>query len=213
MVDGLSHGPCRRHRDELGLHAPAGRVFRIAQAARQRDPLGRRQLLQNLGLLVLRQILEDGHRIVGIELAHAFGHGFGRQLFEDFLAHGVVDLGQRRKIEVVPHQLDQAGTQLRVERLDQIADVGLVQIADQFAQRCRVAGGDRLRDALDVVLAHRPVLPAQRDGSRRHGHVFFLAHAEPGRDRALPQMMKRMWGLVRSVSWAGNRERPLAVCV
>ena len=29
------------HRDELGLHAPAGRVFRIVEAARQRDPLGR----------------------------------------------------------------------------------------------------------------------------------------------------------------------------
>ena len=179
MVDGLPDRPRWRHRDELGLHAPAGRVFRIVQAARQRDSLGRRKLLQDFGLLVLRQILQDGDRIVGIELAHAFGDGLGRQLFEDFLADGIVDLGQRREVEVVPHEPDQAGAQLRLERLDQVADIGLVQVADQLAQRRGIRRRDRLRDALDKVLAHRPVLPAQRRGIGRHGHVLFLEHAEP----------------------------------
>jgi hypothetical protein len=48
-------------------------------------------------------------------------------------ADGIFDLGQRREIEVASHQLDQLGTQLRLERLDQIANVGLVQIAEEFA--------------------------------------------------------------------------------
>ena len=70
-------------------------------------------------------------RVVGIELAHALGDGLRRQLLEDFLADGVVDLGQRREVEVAPHQLDQARAQFRVERLDHGADIGLVQVADQ----------------------------------------------------------------------------------
>ena len=133
MVDSAPDRPCRRHGDELGLHAPTGGVFRIEQAARQRDALGRRKPLENFGLLVLRQIREDGHGIVGIELAHAFGHRPGRQFCEDLFTDGIFDLGQRREIEVLSHQPDQRGTQLRLERLDQIADVSLVQIAQEFA--------------------------------------------------------------------------------
>ena len=64
--------------------------------------LGRRQLVEDFRLLVLRQVLEDDDGVVGIELAHAFGHGLGRQLLEDLLADRVVDLGQRGEIEVRP---------------------------------------------------------------------------------------------------------------
>src|SRR5215813_11367135 len=177
MVDRAPDGPYWRNGYELGLHAPTGGVFRVEQAARERDALKRRELLQNLGLLVLRQVRQDGHRIVGFELAHAFGHRLGRQLFENLFADGVVDLGQRRKIEVVAHQLDQLGTQLRLERLDQIADVSLVQIADEFAQRRGILRRDRLRNALDKVGAHRSFLIAQRDRGR--SHFLFLEHLRP----------------------------------
>ena len=98
-----------RHRDELGLHAPAGRIFRVVQAALQRDALGRRQLLEDLGLVVLRQVFEDVDRVVGIEVAHALGDGLGRQLLEDFLADRVVDLGQRREVERAPSARSGAG--------------------------------------------------------------------------------------------------------
>ena len=40
VVDGLADGPARRHRDELRLHAPAGGILRIVEAASQRDALG-----------------------------------------------------------------------------------------------------------------------------------------------------------------------------
>ena len=60
-----------------------------------------------------------------------------------------------------------------------VADVGLVQIADQLAQHRGILGVDRLGDPLDVVLAYRSVLPAQRDGSRCRGHVLVVEHAEP----------------------------------
>ena len=121
-------------RDELVLHPPAGGVLRVVEAALERDALDRRQLFEDFGLLLFRQVLQDGDGVVGIELAHAFGDGLGRQLFEDFLADGVVDLGQRREVEVGAHQLDQARAQFRIERLDQRADVGLMQVADELAQ-------------------------------------------------------------------------------
>ncbi len=134
VIDGLSDRPGGRHRDELGLHAPTGGIFRIQQAARQRDAFTQRKLLQDFCLLVLRQVLQNGHRVIGVESAHAFGNRFGRQLLEDFVADGVVDFGQSREIEGVSHQLDQSRTKLRIECLDHIADVRLVQVGDQFTQ-------------------------------------------------------------------------------
>ncbi len=163
----------RLDRDELGLHAPAGRVFRIVEAAGERDALERRQLLEDLGLLVLRQVFEDRDRVVGIELAHALGDRFGRQLVEDLLADRIVDLGQRGEVEVAPHQLDQARSQLRIERLDDVADVGFVQVADQRQHRRPISSLDGLAHALHELLAQRSVVLAQFDGWPSHGHVFY----------------------------------------
>ena len=82
--------------------------FRVIQAARQRDALQRRQLFEILRLLVLGEVFENGHRIVGFNVAHAFGDGLRRQLVENFLAHRVVYFGERGEIEVDAEQLDQA---------------------------------------------------------------------------------------------------------
>ena len=114
------------------------------QAARRARPRsGGGSCCKDFGLLLLGQVLEDRHRVVGFEIAHAFGHGLGRQLLEDFLAHRVVDLGQRGEVEVDAQQFDQARALLRLERLDQVAEVGFVQVADQLAQRAGVGRRDR----------------------------------------------------------------------
>ena len=135
------------------------------------------ELIEDFGLLLLRQVLENSDGVVGIELAHAFGDGLRRQLLEDFLADGVVDLGQCGEVEVRAHQRDQARAQRRVERLDDGAGVGLVQLADQFAQRRGVAGIERLDDLLDIVGAQVPVVVARGNGGQRRGHVFLVEHA------------------------------------
>ena len=198
VVDGLADGPERRHRDELGLHPPAGGVFRIVQAALERGALGRRQLLEDVGLLVLRQVLQDVDGVVGIELADALGDGLGRQLLEDLLAHRVVDLGERGEVERAAHQLDQARAQLRIERLEEIADVGLVQFADQLGQRSGVAGVDRGDHPLDEVPPQRAVVIAKRRRFRLgRGAVLFIEHAEPrgrvvaGKTPVLRRAMRR----------------------
>ena len=179
VVDGLADRPIRPDGDELVLHPPAGGIFRIVQAAPERDALDRRQLFEDLGLILLRQVLQNGDGVVGIELTHALGDGFGRKLFEDLFADGVVDLGQRREVEIGAHQRDQARAQVRIERLENGAGIGLMQFADQLAQQRRVAGLQRPDDLLDIVRAQVSVRVARRNGGQRHGHVFVVEHAGP----------------------------------
>ena len=151
---------------------------------RELDAIARRHLLEDLGLVLLRQVFEDVDRVVGIEIAHALRDGPGLEFLEDLLAHRVVDFGQRREVEVLAHQLDQLRAQLGIERLDQVAGVGLVQLADQRAQQPRVAPRDRLGDGLDEFGADRAFCVAQRRPrgafgvmGRRLGHVFLVDHA------------------------------------
>jgi hypothetical protein len=66
----------------------------------ERAALGRRQLLEDFGLL-FRAGLRDVGGVVGIEIADALGDRW-RQLFEDFLADRVVDLGERGEVELAP---------------------------------------------------------------------------------------------------------------
>ena len=178
VVDGVADGPGRRHRDELGLHAPAGGVLRIVQDALERDALGRRQLLQDLGLLLLRQVFENVGGVVGIELAHALGDGLGRQLLEDFLADRVVDLGQRGEVELAAHQLDEARAQFRIERLDQVAGVGLVQFAGQRPRAPPASLASRSPRARDRGIRRGSRRPRRGTARRRRcGHVLLVEHA------------------------------------
>ena len=135
-------------------------ILRIVEAARQRDAFGLRQLLENLGLLFLRQILEDRHRVVGFEIAHAFRDLVRRQLVEDFLAHRVVDFGERAEVEVDAEQFDQARALVGIERLQHGALIGFVQIADQRAQGLHVGGLDGAHDLLDELHTDGAILPA-----------------------------------------------------
>jgi hypothetical protein len=83
------------------------------------------------------------------------------------------------------NQLDQLRAQLGIERLDQVADVGLVQIADQRAQQPGIAPVDRLGYLRDVVGPDGALFVAQRHAGAlgRVGqillveHVFFVEHA------------------------------------
>jgi len=180
VVDRLADVPIRRHGDELGLHPPAGGILRIFESPCDRNPLGRRDLIENLGTFFFRQVLEDGHRVIGLHLADAFCHRLRRQLFEDFLADRIVDFGERGEIEVDAQQFDQPRPLLRLQRLDKVAHVGLVQAADQRAQARRIPGFDHARYTFDKGLADGAVLVARQLRSFGLAVFFFLIeHSEP----------------------------------
>ena len=86
----------------------------------------------------------------------------GSQFVEDFLAHRVVDFGQRGEIEIDAEQFDQARALVGVERFQQRAEVGFVQVADQNAQRRHVDGLDGARSLGDKIGADGAIFVAQR---------------------------------------------------
>ena len=137
-------------------------LFGILQAAGERGTVGLRQLLKDLCLLVFRQVLEDRNGVVGFELADALCHRLRGQLLEDLVAHRVVDLGQRGEVEVDAEQRDKARALLLLQRLDQRAHIGFMQVADQPSQTGCVVRVDPARDALDESLADRAVLVARQ---------------------------------------------------
>ena len=188
VVDRLPDGQIRRHRDELGLHPPAGGIFRIISRLRSSATRSvQRQLLEDLLLLLLVEGFEQLDRVVGFELADALGDGLRRQLLEDLLAHALVDFVQRGEVEIGAGQLDQADAVVGLERLDQIAEIGLVQLGDAGAQRGAVAGLDRMGNLLDefvtnfaVFIAHRDVVE-YRSSRRTRQPVHMFIHGAPRR--------------------------------
>ena len=180
IVDGVPDRPGGRHGNQLGLHAPAGRILRIIEASGERHPLGRRQLVEDLGLILLVEILQQIDGIVGIEFANAFGHRFRRQLLQNIFPHGIVDFDQGGEVEVGAQEFDQGRPQVGVEGFDEFAQIGFVQVADHVAQERGVGGGDRLGDAIDEIRAQIAVLVARRQAMRnggRLGHVLCVEHA------------------------------------
>ena len=178
MVDRVADRPFGRHRDEFGLHAAAGRAFRIQQDAFERAALLCRQLLEHFDLFFLGQVFKNVGRVIGIEVANALGDGFRLQLFENFFADGVIDLGQRREVEFAAQQFDKARPRVGIERFDQIAGVGFVQLAGKRLERHGVAPLDGGRNLLDDFGADRTFVVAKLNGGRL-GDVLFIEHAVP----------------------------------
>ena len=146
-------------------------ILGVIEAAGERDALGLRQLLENLGALFFGQILEDRHRVVGFDLAHALGDGSRLQFFENFLAHLVVDFGKSGKVEVDAEQFDQARAHFRFERPDHGAEIGFVQTADQPPQRLDVAGLDGCGHAAEITLADGAVVVARQCSDFSFSHA------------------------------------------
>ena len=189
VVDRLPHGPVRRHRDVFGLHAAAGGVFRIQQAALQRVALGRRQLFQDLFLVLFVEAFEQFDSVVGFQFANAFGNRLRLEFLKDFLADGVIDLVQRREVEIRAGQFNQVDAVGGLKRTDQVAEIGLVQFRDDFAQPRRFGGPDGARHLFDKLLADLAVFIPHLEmiehgaGARFGGlgHVDILGHAAPRR--------------------------------
>ena len=74
VVDRLANRPERRHRDELGLHAAAGRFLGIFERPAQQDAVVERQAVENLFLIRLLHVLENVDGIVGIEVLNGLGN-------------------------------------------------------------------------------------------------------------------------------------------
>jgi hypothetical protein len=181
VVDRLPGRPFRRHRDELGLHPPAGGIFRIFEAALERIALGWRQLIEDFFLVLLVEALEQFDGVIGFQFANALRDRFGFEFPEDFLADGVIDLVQRREVEIGAGQLNEADAVVRFERRDQIAEIGLMEFRNHLAQERLIGGTNRARDRVDEFAANFAVFGAHRQavehGDGGLGSVQVFGHA------------------------------------
>ncbi len=130
---------------EFGLHPPAGGIFRVIEAAGQRQPFLGRQMTENFRAFVARHILENRDCVIGLDVLDAFGHGLRAQFVENFLAYCVVDFGQCREVEIDAEQFDQTRPLVGLKRFQERAEIGFVQVADQNAQLRYIDGLDRAR--------------------------------------------------------------------
>ena len=189
IVDRLPHRPERWHGNEIGLHDAAGGVLRIFEAAFQRGALERRQLGEDVRLLFLVEVLDDIDRFVGIELLKRLRHLFGGHHFEHLVAHRLVELRQRRGIEVGPERGDQRAALFGAEQLDEIGEVGRVQRKRQLSYARRVAIVDRSGDGVQELRADSTLFVAQFDLARGvlHGLSDRQGLASNGKGRGDPR--------------------------
>ena len=98
----------------------------------------RGQRVEHFRLLFGLQRVENGDRVVAFEIAHRLGERLDRQLLEDLLARRLADLGQRGEVELLAHQRDELLARVVIEKLEQRAEIRLVQRADPGARRLGV---------------------------------------------------------------------------
>ena len=146
VVDRLADRPERRHGDELRLHAPSGGLFGIIERATQPDAFGEGQLRQDLFLVGLVEILENVDRVVRIEFLDRLRDLRIGHRIDDLHADRLVDLGQRAKIEVGAHEIDQRPALIRHQCLEKVTEFGLVEVRHITLERDGVAVCDGRAD-------------------------------------------------------------------
>ena len=135
----------------------------IFEAALERGALEGRQFGENVGLLFFVEVLDEIDGIVGIELLQGLGHLLGGHRLEHLVAHRLVELGQRRGLEVVAQHGDEDAALLGTQQLDQVGKVGFMQRQRQLAGFGRVAFVDRGGDGMQEVGADTALFVAQFD--------------------------------------------------
>ena len=163
VVDGLPHRPEGRHGDEIGLHDAAGGVLGIFEASLDGRPLEGGKLGEDVGLVLLVQILDDVNCLVRVELLQRLGDRLVRHLLEHLVAHPFVELGERRGIEVAAERGYERFTLVRPQQLNEVGKVGFVEIDRKFAHGLGIVRIKCRFHRVQELGAKNPLLVAQRD--------------------------------------------------
>ena len=94
VVNGLAHRPELRRGHHLALHQAPGSLILVGQGGFDSGAFQLRHGSQNLGSLVILQIVDDVGCIIGVHLADGLGQGGGRHVLQHVLADFTVQFGQ-----------------------------------------------------------------------------------------------------------------------
>ena len=129
-IDEVANRQVLGHRDEIAAHQAPGGFLGVSERARYRLAGFGLEFGDNRALVGLVQVLDQLHRIIGVEL---FGDGGDRlrgQGLHQVFADVIVQFGDH----VTGHQIGDRGGQLRAfgaaEQFDQVGNVGGVERLD-----------------------------------------------------------------------------------
>jgi hypothetical protein len=146
-IDDVADRPVLGHRDRVAAHQPAGAVLGEGERFLDRGAVVGVERAQHGALLLFLQILDEGDRVVGLQLARDLGDLVRLQFLEQCLADMLVHLGEHVSVE----DLGERGGERRtvVGQFEQIGDVGGVERLDQRARPLVVAGFDQRHHLID----------------------------------------------------------------
>ena len=188
VVDGLSDGPERWHGDQFDLHEPAGGVLGKLQAALNREPVGDRDLGENLCLLLGLQAFQQIDRVVGFKLGDGLCDRVRWQDIEHFVQDLLIQLGQRCVVDVPVEKLDELLAVVRPHQLHEVGKVGFVKPLGQELQSVGLVGLDRGFHSRHEVRRQNAVLVMDFKlfGSLGHTHPVLHFAPAPGRPTMRP---------------------------
>ena len=136
-IDDVADGPMLGHGDRVAPHQPAGGLLGIRERFLDRGAVVGIERAQHGALLLLLHVLDEGDRVVGLELAGDFGDLVRLELVEQLLAHPIVHLGEDVAVEQFGESGGERPPVAAVDQLEQIGDVGRVERLDQERARLR----------------------------------------------------------------------------
>ena len=145
-VDGLADGPEGRHGDHLALHHPASRILRIGEPLLDKHPVLGRKRRQDIVDLVLLQLLDDVHCIVGVQIGKLAGQRRHAHHLDDVVARVFVEIGERLGIEAVTEDTYQRRRPWRRKTFQKIRLVGRVKRCHKGARAVVGAFGNSRGD-------------------------------------------------------------------
>ena len=154
MLNGCLHGIRGEHLQHLGPHDAAGRVFRVPQKALDAGGFVGFDGAKNLVSHRLRKIGNEIRRIVGLKLTDNGGELFGTQEREYLFARRFPKLRENISCNVRRQQPHQVFLPVRINVLNQIGDVGRVQVGKDIQQTDPGILMDQLADVAQQFFVH-----------------------------------------------------------
>ena len=160
IVDQLPHRDMFRHGHQIALHDAPGRFFGEGQRAFDRGAVFRLQLGQHRLLVSIVHFLDDRDGVVGLKLPRQPGHARGGQGIDNVITDIIVHLGQHLGADQITDRYSQNGALIVRYDLEQICNVGVVQLLDEGVsllslpvfQRIEHAAHEAWRQQIIVVM-------------------------------------------------------------
>ena len=149
IVDQVADGHRFWHRHQLALHQATGGFLRVRQRILDRCAIFRSHFGEDRALIDLGQILDQLHRVVGVELLCDLRDGRCGQRLDHAFTDVIVEFGNDLRIHQIGDRGGQNAPLVGFEQLQQIGNVGRVQGFDQIVGEAKILLCQRLANGAD----------------------------------------------------------------